>query len=58
MILLILLILFILFIIALFLSGYIRLHCMAKLKLRTIIIIQSLVFIVGEIIMGIKFFLI
>lgn len=44
-----------LYFIVLFLSGYIRLYLMAKLKFRTIIIIQSIVFFIGEVFIGMFF---
>ena len=45
-----------LYLIFLVLFGYIRLYLMSKIKIRNIIIIQSVLFIIGEIILGIYFF--
>ncbi len=45
-----------LYFIALFLSGYIRLYRIAKVKIRIIIIIQSIIFVIGEVFIGIYIF--
>lgn len=44
-----------LYLIALFLGGFFRLHLMAKMKIRNIIFIQSLLFIIGEVGLALHF---
>ena len=40
-----------LFLMAVFLSGYIRLYLMANMKVRNVIIVSIITFLVGEIIL-------
>ena len=45
-----------LYLIALFFGGFFRLHLMTKMKIRNIIFIQSLLFIIGEVGLALHFF--